>query len=75
MYCTWAGFSDPHFNLVFGQELARNDPFMRPGYAVMFNVPEHQKEELNRKNIQLVKLPGPGDRTERLAAWLDSLMS
>ena len=45
---------------------------MRPGYAVMFDVTDAQRDELARKQIRSVELPA-GDRTAALAAWLASL--
>lgn len=72
LYLGWS-HTDPHFNLVFGELLSRFGDFMRPGYAVMFDLPEARRKELARKRIRLVQLDPPGDRTEQLAAWLSSL--
>jgi hypothetical protein len=72
LYLGWS-HSDPHFNLVFGELLNRFGHFMRAGYAVMFDLPEAQRKELERKHIRLVQLPAHGDRTEQLAAWLNSM--
>jgi hypothetical protein len=72
LYLGWS-HSDPHFNLVFGELLNRFGEFMRAGYAVMFDLPEARRKELERKNIRLVQLPAHGDLTEQLAAWLNSL--
>jgi NAD-dependent SIR2 family protein deacetylase len=72
LYLGWS-HSDPHFNLIFGEMLNRFGQFMRSGYAVMFDVPEAQQLELERKHIYLMELP-PGDNlTEQLAAWLEGL--
>jgi hypothetical protein len=73
LYLGWS-HSDPHFNLVFGELLNRFGEFMRPGYAVMFDLPEARRKELERKHIRLVQLPADGDRTDQLAAWLNSLI-
>ena len=72
LYLGWS-HSDPHFNLVFGELLNRFGQFMRAGYAVMFDLPEARRKELERKHIHLVQLPANGDRTDQLAAWLNSL--
>ncbi len=74
LYLGWS-HSDPHFNLVFGELLNRFGEFMRLGYAVMFDLPEAQRKELERKKIHVVQLPASGDRTGQLAAWLNSLAS
>lgn len=71
LYLGWSG-SDPYFKLVFGELLSRFGQMMRPGYAVMFDVADDQRDELRRKQIRLVELPA-GDRTSQLAAWLASL--
>ena len=71
LYLGWSG-SDPYFKLVFGELLGRFGQMMRPGYAVMFDVTDDQRDELQRKQIRLVELP-PGDRTAQLAEWLESL--
>lgn len=72
LYLGWS-HSDPHFNLVFGELMFRYGSFMRMGYAAMFDVPEAQQLELERKHIRIVEL-GPGkDRTAQLAAWLRGL--
>ncbi|MFN8472284.1 MAG: SIR2 family protein [Anaerolineae bacterium] len=72
LYLGWS-HTDPHFNLVFGELLNHFGVFTRPGYAVMFDLPEAQRKELQRKHIRLVELPASGDRTAQLAAWLDIL--
>ena len=74
LYLGWS-HTDPHFNLVFGELLTRFGPFMRTGYAALFDVPEVKAQELRRKHIRLVELPAGGDRTAQLAAWLESLAS
>ena len=71
LYLGWSG-SDPYFKLVFGELLSRFGQMMRPGYAVMFDVTDAQRDELARRQIRLVELPA-GDRTAALAAWLESL--
>jgi hypothetical protein len=71
LYLGWSG-SDPYFKLVFGELLSRFGQMMRPGYAVMFDVTDAQRDELARKQIRLVGLPA-GDRTAQLAGWLESL--
>jgi len=71
VYLGWSG-SDPYFKLVFGELLSRFGGMMRPGYAVMFDVTDAQRDELARKQIRSVELPA-GDRTAALAAWLESL--
>ena len=73
LYLGWSG-SDPYFKLVFGELLSRFGQMMRPGYAVMFDVTDAQRDELARKQIRLVELPA-GDRTAALAGWLTSLAS
>jgi hypothetical protein len=72
LYLGWS-HSDPHFNLVSGELLNRFGQFMRAGYAVMFDLPEARRKELERKHIRLVQLPANGDRTGQLTAWLSSL--
>jgi hypothetical protein len=72
LYLGWS-HTDPHFNLVFGELLTRFGPFMRTGYAALFDVPEVKAQELRRKHIRLVELPAGADRTAQLAAWLDGL--
>ena len=72
LYLGWSG-SDPYFKLVFGELLSRFGQMMRPGYAVMFDVTDDQRDELRRKQIRLVELPA-GDRTAQLAGWLESLV-
>jgi hypothetical protein len=71
LYLGWSG-SDPYFKLVFGELLNRFGPMMRPGYAVMFDVTDDQRDELHRKQIRLMELPA-GDRALQLAAWLVGL--
>ena len=66
LYLGWSG-SDPYFKLVFGELLSRFGAMMRPGYAVMFDVTDAQRDEHRRKQIRLVELPA-GDRTATLAA-------
>lgn len=72
LYLGWS-HRDPHFNLIFGEILARYGGTMKPGYAVMFDVTAAQRDEFKRKQIRLVELPADGDRTAALAAWLGSL--
>jgi hypothetical protein len=72
LYLGWS-HSDPHFNLIFGEMLARYQNFMRAGYAVMFDLSEAQKQELQRKQIHLVELPPATDLTAQLAGWLQRL--
>jgi hypothetical protein len=72
LYLGWSG-SDPYFKLVFGELLSRFGPMMRPGYAVMFDVTDAQRDELARRQIRPVELPA-GDRTASLAAWLAGLV-
>ena len=74
LYLGWS-HSDPHFNLVFGEILNRFGTMMRPGYAVMFDVSEAKKQELQRKHIRMVEFPADSDRTMQLAGWLNSLYS
>ncbi len=71
LYLGWSG-SDPYFKLVFGELLSRFGGMMRPGYAVMFDVTDDQRDELARKQIRPVALPS-GDRTAALAGWLAGL--
>lgn len=72
LYLGWS-HTDPHFNLIFGELLTRFGPFMRTGYAAMFDVPPAKVQELQRKHIRLVQLPDAPDHTSQLAAWLESL--
>jgi len=72
LYLGWS-HTDPHFNLVFGEILSRFRKFIRTGYAVMFDVPEDERLELERKHVRLVELPSEGDRTFQLAEWLNKL--
>lgn len=72
LYLGWS-HTDPHFGLVFGELLNRFGPFMRPGYAVMFEMTEDRQRELARKHIRPVQLPPGADRTTALAAWLAGL--
>jgi len=72
LYLGWS-HSDPHFNLVFGEMLTRFKKFLRTGYAVMFDVPENERLELERKQIRLVEFPSANDPTLQLAEWLNSL--
>ena len=69
LYLGWS-HSDPHFNLVFGEMLSRFQQFLHTGYAVMFDIPDIQRLDLERKRIQIVSLPSAGDRTAELAGWL-----
>lgn len=71
LYLGWSS-SDPYFKLVFGELLSRFGQMMRPGYAVMFDVTDAQRDELRRKQIRPVELPA-GDRTASLAKWLENL--
>lgn len=72
LYLGWS-HSDPHFNLVLGEQMARFGGLMRPGYAAMFDVTDVQRRELARKQVRLVSLPTGVDRTAQLAQWLESL--
>lgn len=72
LYLGWS-HADPHFNLVFGELLARYQKFMHAGYAVMFDVPESKLDEYRRKQIHLVETPSNVDRTKQLAEWLEGL--
>ena len=72
LYLGWS-HTDPHFNLVFGEMLARFQQFIHTGYAVMFDVPASQRLDLERKHIRVVELPSAGDRTAALADWLNQL--
>ena len=72
LYLGWS-HSDPHFNLVFGEILTRFKKFLRTSYAVMFDVPENERLELERKQIRLVGFPSGGDPTLQLTEWLNSL--
>ena len=72
LYLGWS-HTDPHFNLVFGELLSRFKEFMRSGYAVMFDLPEAGRKELDRKRIHLVQFEPDSDRTVQLAAWLEGL--
>lgn len=72
LYLGWS-HGDPHFNLVFGEQMARFGGLMRPGYAAMFDVTDAQRRELARKQVRLVALPAGADRTTQLAQWLESL--
>lgn len=74
LYLGWS-HSDPHFNLIFGEMLARFRQNMRRGYAVMFGVSKPQQREMKRKNIRLVELPPGADINTRLAGWLEDLIS
>jgi hypothetical protein len=72
LYLGWS-HTDPHFNLVFGEMLSHFGQFLQSGYAVMFDVPQNQQIELERKHIHLVELPSTSDRTIKLTEWLDRL--
>ena len=72
LYLGWS-HTDPHFNLVFGEMLARFGNLIRPGYALMFDVNDSQRRELERKHIRVVEL-STGDRTVELAGWLSNLV-
>jgi hypothetical protein len=72
LYLGWS-HSDPHFNLVFGELLARYGQNARLGYAVMFDVSQDQQRELERKHLRWVQFTPGGDRTAQLATWLESL--
>ena len=74
VYLGWS-HSDPHFNLVFGEMLARFGKLMRSGYAAMFDITDDQRLDLERKHIRIVDFPAADDRTAQLASWLDSLIS
>ncbi|MFN8494096.1 MAG: SIR2 family protein [Caldilineaceae bacterium] len=72
LYLGWS-HTDPHFNLIFGELLTRFGPFLRAGYATMFDAPTAKQQELQRKQIRLASLPTGPDRTAQLAIWLESL--
>ncbi|MCI0556098.1 MAG: SIR2 family protein, partial [Anaerolineae bacterium] len=72
LYLGWS-HADPHFNLLFGEMLSRFGQFIHTGYAVMFDVPQNQRIDLERKHIRLIELPSNSDRTLQLAEWLDGL--
>ncbi len=72
LYLGWS-HTDPHFNLVFGELMFRYGPHMRPGYAVLFDLPPAQQLELQRKQIHMVSLPDGEDSTAQLATWLKGL--
>ena len=72
LYLGWS-HRDPHFNLIFGEMLASYGGNMKPGCAAMFDVDDAQRAEFKRKQIRPVELPGDGDRSAALAAWLDGL--
>lgn len=72
LYLGWS-HTDPHFNLVFGEMLSRFGQFIHTGYAVMFDIPQNQRMDLERKHIRVVELPSNTDRTAQLAEWLDGL--
>ncbi|MEM7537359.1 MAG: caspase family protein [Chloroflexota bacterium] len=76
LYLGWAQ-TDPHFNLIFGETLARYQRFMRPGYVVLENVTDAQRAEFRRKQIRVIDLPTDADAgdtmSERMAAWLTSI--
>ena len=55
LYLGWS-HTDPHFNLVFGEMLTRFGSLIRSGYAVMFDVNDNQRRELERKHIRTVEL-------------------
>ena len=74
LYLGWS-HTDPHFNLVFGELLARYGKNMRSGYGAMLDVSETQKRELERKNIRVVSFPSKEDPSLQLAAWLRGLKS
>lgn len=70
LYLGWS-HSDPHFNMVFGELLARYQQLMRAGYAVLFDISDAQKFELKRKQIHLVELQDKqAERNDQLAKWL-----
>lgn len=72
LYLGWS-HRDPHFNLVFGEFLARYGQNARTGYAVMFDVSPEQQRELERKHIHWVQFNTDGDHTAQLSTWLNSL--
>jgi hypothetical protein len=73
LYLGWS-HTDLHFNQIFGELLSRYGQFMRPGYAVMFDITAAQAQELQRKQIRLLQLPDAPDRTQQIATWLESLL-
>jgi hypothetical protein len=72
LYLGWS-HTDPHFNLVFGELLARYGQNARLGYAAMFDVSPDQQRELERKHLRWVPLTTNGDSTTHLSSWLESL--
>lgn len=72
LYLGWS-HTDPAYNLIFGQLLARFGEMSRMGYAAMFDIKPEQAEEFRRKKIRLVQLPAGSDKTAVLAAWLRTL--
>jgi hypothetical protein len=74
LYLGWS-HTDQHFNLMFGETLARFGQNLRAGYAAMFGVSEPQQRELERKQIRVVPIPTEGDLTANLVAWLEKLGS
>jgi hypothetical protein len=73
LYLGWGGANpDPYFDQLFGQLLSSLGEMMHPGYAVVFAVTEHQREDFRRRQIRLVELPDD-DPAARLAGWLESL--
>jgi hypothetical protein len=71
LYLGWSD-TDPYFKFIFGELLSRFGQMMRPGYAVMFDITDAQRDEFRRKQIRLVQLPA-GDPALQLAAWLESV--
>jgi hypothetical protein len=72
LYIGWDG-SDPYYKAILNDSSARLEGMMRPGYAVMFDVTEPQQDELERRQIHMIRFPY-GDRTSQLAQWLAELL-
>jgi hypothetical protein len=74
LYLGWS-HTDPHFNLILG-ELRDKLDYLRTGYAVMFNVPEATRDDLqNRRKITIVDLPQGDSPTDQITKWLTELSS
>lgn len=74
LYLGWS-HSDPYFNMIFGELLHRFGKFARSGYAVMFDLTDEKRRELERKKIKVIELPSEGGRTEQLTNWLKTISS
>ncbi len=71
LYLGWS-HTDPYFNVIYGDLLSCYGQHLRPGYALMFDITEARRKELERKKIHVGGLP-LGDRTANLTAWLHGL--